>query len=261
MKQTAKNNLEENQVKVDELSSSEMGLFDHLTELRQRLIKSLLAVSVGFIVSFFFSEYLFSFLSRPLLEILPEADRKLVFTNLPELFFVYIKVSLFAGILTASPVVFYQIWKFVAPGLYRHERRLLFPFVLISSSFFIGGVLFSYYALFPLAFKFFIGLGNEQVQPMITVKDYLKFATTMMLVFGVVFEMPVIAAFMSRLGILNTQILKKHRKYAIIIIFVIAAILTPPDVVSQMMLAVPMLVLYEISIWFAAIFKKPAASD
>lgn len=236
---------------------TEMSLMTHLAELRSRLIKSLLAVGGGMAISLTFSEQIFTFLSAPLVQVLPETDRQLVFTSLPEVFFVYFKVAIFSGILIASPVIFYQIWRFIEPALYAHERRTAIPFVFTSTLFFFIGAGFCYYQVFPLGFRFFIGLSSEHIKPMLSMKEYLKFATTLLLVFGLIFEMPVLLSFLAGLGIVSASFLRKQRKYAIVIIFIIAAILTPPDVVTQVMMALPMIMLYEISILGAAFFGKP----
>ncbi len=226
----------------------EMSLLEHLTELRSRLLKSFIAILVGFLSTFYFAESIYRFLSRPLIEVLPEAEKKMIFTSLPEVFFVYIKVALFAGIIVASPVLFFQIWKFVAPGLYKDERKYVIPFVLFSTAFFLAGASFAYFQIFPWGFKFFVGFQNENIQPMITMKEYLKFSTRLLLAFGIIFEMPIVSFFLSKIGILTPGFLRKNRKYAILIMVILAAILTPPDVVTQLMMAGPMLILYEISI-------------
>ncbi|MBN1355641.1 twin-arginine translocase subunit TatC [bacterium] len=233
-----------------------MTILEHLTELRACLIKSLAAVGIGAVICFAFAEHIFDFLSEPLIRILPQANREMVFTSLPEVFFVYIKVALFAGILLASPVIFHQIWKFVAPALYSHEKRYVIPFVLISTVFFLLGAAFSYYQIFPYGFKFFIGFSDENIRPMITLKDYLKFSTRLLLAFGLVFEMPIVISFLAKLGLVTPAFLRKNRKYALLIIVIIAAILTPPDIVTQLMMAGPMYVLYELSILSAMIFGR-----
>jgi sec-independent protein translocase protein TatC len=252
-----KPDLKETQTKNEnEIPSGEMSILEHLTELRSCLIKSLIAVGIGTIASFVFAEYIFNFLAEPLLKVLPEDQQKLVFTSLPEVFFVYIKVAIFAGILLASPVVFYQIWRFVAPALYRSERRYVVPFVFISTVFFFMGAGFSYFQIFPYGFKFFIGFSDETIRPMITLKEYLKFSTRLLLAFGLVFEMPIIISFMAKIGIVTPAFLRKQRKYAILLMVLLAAILTPPDVVTQLMMAGPMYILYELSILSAMVFGR-----
>lgn len=227
----------------------------HLEELRKRLITCFAAVGVGFLVSYGFKEKLFAFLSRPLLSVMPPGD-KMVFTGLPEAFFTYLKISFLCGLILASPVILYHFWMFVAPGLYRNERRVLLPIVFLSSVFFIGGAMFGYFIVFPLGFKFFLGFATETIKPLPAMREYLSFATKLLLAFGLVFELPLVITFLARMGIVTVDFLKKNRKYAILLFFVAAAILTPPDVISQVMMAVPLMVLYEISIIGARIFAR-----
>ena len=185
----------------------------------------------------------------------------LIFTGLPEAFFTYLKVAFLAGLMVAAPVIIYQFWMFVAPGLYDREKRLMLPIVFLSSIFFIGGALFGYFIVFPWGFKFFLGFATETIRPMPSMKEYLGFSAKLLLAFGLVFELPLVITFLARLGIVSVDFLKKNRKYALLLFFVGAALLTPPDVVTQIMMALPLMVLYEISIIGARVFgkKKPAA--
>jgi sec-independent protein translocase protein TatC len=229
----------------------------HLEELRRRLIICFSAVGVGFVLSYGFKERLFQILVHPLTQVMREGDT-LIFTGLPEAFFTYLKVAFLAGLMLAAPVILYQFWMFVAPGLYEKEKRLLLPIVFLSSFFFIGGALFGYFVVFPYGFQFFLGFATEHIRPMPAMKEYLGFAAKMLLAFGVVFELPLVLTCMARLGLVSVDFLKRNRKYAILLIFTVAAILTPPDVVSQFMMAVPLMVLYEVSIVGARVFGKPA---
>ena len=245
----------------NEVPAGEMPILEHLTELRSRLIKSLIAVGAGFLASFYFAERIFDLLAAPLRKILPEANGDMIYTSLPEVFFVYIKVALFCGILFALPVIFYQVWKFVAPALYRNEKKFAFPFVIISTLFFLMGTSFSYFQIFPWGFKFFLGFSKENIQPMISLKEYLKFSTRLLLAFGLVFEMPVVISFLAKIGLVTPKFLRKQRKYALLIILVAAAILTPPDVVTQLMMAGPMYILYEISIIASTVFSRKSVKN
>jgi len=235
----------------------EMSIFKHLEEIRRRLIYSLIAVVSLSVVGFYFAEQIFRFLSAPLLEVLPEVQERMVFTSLPEVFFVYIKVGLFTGIIASIPFLFYHIWKFVALGMYKSEKSRIVPFVIISTLFFLTGATFCYYQVFHWGFRFFIGFTSDSIVPMITLQEYLKFVTRLILVFGLIFEMPVASAFLASIGVITPGFLRKNRKYAVVVIFILAALLTPPDVVTQLFLAGPMLLLYECSILAAAIFGKP----
>ena len=231
----------------------------HLEELRKRLITCLAAVGIGFLISYGFKEKLFYILTRPLISVMEPGD-KIIFTGLPEAFFTYLKVSFLFGLILAAPVILYQFWMFVAPGLYKNERHLLFPIVFLSSFFFIGGALFGYFIVFPFGFKFFLGFATETIKPLPAMREYLSFSSKLLLAFGLVFELPLVITFLSRMGLVTVDFLKKNRKYAILLFFVAAAILTPPDVVTQVMMALPLMLLYEISILGARIFarRKPA---
>jgi len=227
----------------------------HLEELRRRLITSLIAVGIGFLLSYGFKERIFSILTRPLMAVMKSGDQ-LIFTGLPEAFFSYLKVSLLSGIVLATPVILYQFWLFVAPGLYTKERRLLFPIIFISSFFFIGGALFGYFIVFPLGFDFFLAFATETIRPLPSMREYLSFSSKLLLAFGLAFELPIVLTFLAKLGIVSVPFLKKNRKYALLLFFVGAALLTPPDVVTQIMMAIPLMGLYELSIVGARVFGK-----
>jgi sec-independent protein translocase protein TatC len=227
----------------------------HLEELRNRLIVVFAAVGIGFLISYAFKEKIFEILSWPLISVMGKGD-KLIFTGLPEAFFTYLKVALLSGIVIAAPVILYEFWMFVAPGLYKKERRLLLPAVILSSIFFVGGALFGYFVVFPFGFKFFLGFTSETVRPLPSMREYLGFSSKLLIAFGLAFELPLVVTLMARLGLVTVDFLKKNRKYAVLIFFIVAAILTPPDVVSQILMAVPLMFLYEISIIGAKIFSK-----
>ena len=176
--------------------------------------------------------------------------------------FFYLKLALVCGVLIASPVLFHQIWRFIAPGLYHHEKKVLLPFTVISSLCFLGGGAFGYFVVFPPAFKFLIGYSSDFLEPMPAVSEYFSLAIRLLLAFGVVFELPVLMVFLAKVGIVNKAFLQKHRKYALLIAFIIAAILTPtPDVVNQLLMAGPLIVLYEISIIAVSLFAKSTFID
>ncbi len=238
-----------------------MPFMAHLEELRDRLIKCFVAVAIGFCIAYGFKEKIFAVLMKPLVEAMGKGET-LIFTGLPEAFFTYLKVAFLAGIMLMSPVILYQFWMFVAPGLYEKEKKVLLPIIALSTFFFVGGALFGYFIVFPYGFKFFLGFANENLQALPSMKEYLAFSSKLLLAFGIVFELPLIITGMARLGIVSVDSLKKNRKYAILIFFIGAAILTPPDVVTQVMMALPLMLLYEISIIGAMIFqKKPLDED
>lgn len=227
----------------------------HLEELRRRLVICAISVGVGFVIAYFFAEELFQVLIFPLKQNMEEG-KQLIFTNLPEMFFAYLKTALVAGILASAPLLFYQLYMFVAPGLYRHERKLVIPFVIISTILFVGGSLFGYFIVFPFGFRFFLGFASDSIQALPSVKEYFSFAIKLLFAFGLVFELPVVAFFLGRMGILTPEFMRKKRKYAILSIFAMGAILTPPDVVTQCMMAGPLIILYEISILVVKTARK-----
>jgi len=233
----------------------------HLEELRKRLIRCFIAIGIGFLISYGFKEKLFQILTEPLISVM-QKDSKLIFTGLPEAFFTYLKAAFISGIILASPVLVYQFWIFVAPGLYKKERRVLTPIIILSSIFFISGALFGYFIVFPIGFKFFLSFSTENIQALPSMREYLSFASKLLLAFGLAFELPIVITFLAKLGIVTIDFLKKNRKYAILLIFVASAILTPPDVVSQVLMAIPLMALYEISIIGAKLFgKKPQKEE
>ena len=219
----------------------------HLEELRKRLVICAISVGIGFVIAYFFAEELFQILILPLKQNMKEGQQ-LIFTNLPEMFFAYLKTALVTGILASAPIIFYQLYKFVAPGLYKHERSLVVPFVVCSTLLFVGGSLFGYFIVFPFGFRFFLGFANESIQALPSVKEYFSFAVKLLFAFGLVFELPVVAFFLGRMGVLTPELMRKKQKYAILLTFALGAILTPPDIVTQCMMAGPLIILYEISI-------------
>ena len=204
-------------------------------------------MGIGFALCYGFKEWLFQILTQPLISVMQDGET-LIYTGLPEAFFTFLKVSFLGGLMIASPVIIYQFWMFVAPGLYDREKRLLLPIVFLSTLFFVGGALFGYFIVFPYGFQFFLGFATETIRPMPSMKEYLSFSAKLLLAFGLVFELPLVITFLARLGIVTVPFLKKNRKYALLLFFVGAAILTPPDVVTQIMMALPLMLLYEISI-------------
>jgi sec-independent protein translocase protein TatC len=236
-------------------SAEKQPFLSHLEELRKRLVICAIGVGACFVIAYIFAERLFQLLVAPLKAVMPEGDQ-LIFTNLPEMFFAYIKVAFIAGIMAASPLIFYQLWMFIAPGLYRKEKKMAIPFVISSTILFVGGALFGYFVVFPFGFKFFIGFSNEYVKALPSVKQYFSFSMKLLFAFGAVFELPVIIFFLSKMGIVTPQFLRQKRKYAILLTFALAAILTPPDVITQCMMAGPLIVLYEIGILVSRIAQK-----
>lgn len=242
------------------MDEQKLPLTSHLQELRKRLVLSFIAVGAGFIICYVFSQQLFDILSQPLLDMMPSGG-SIIFTSVAEAFFTYMKVAFIAGLILASPFVLYQVWAFVAPGLYRHERSYVIPFVAAGSFFFALGILFAYFVAIPVGFRFLLSYATDFIRPMPSMKEYLSFSIKFLLAFGLVFEFPVILVLLARVGIIDAKTLARHRKYAILLIFVFAAVITPPDVVSQVLLALPLMGLYELSILLAKIFGKKKKTD
>jgi sec-independent protein translocase protein TatC len=215
-------------------------------------------VAVGFVISYSFKERIFGWLLQPMIAALPaDHSHKLIYTAPVEAFMTYLKVSLIGGVALATPVILFQFWRFVAPGLYVHERRYLYPVVILSTAFFVGGALFGYYVVFPYGFKFFASFANEFITPMISTREFLSFATKMLLAFGVIFELPLVTFVLAKIGVVSSSFLRRQRKYAVVLIFVLAALLTPtPDAFNQFLMAGPLLILYEASVWIAYCFGR-----
>lgn len=233
---------------------AEMPFYAHFVELRSRLIKCLIAVFVGSMVCFAFATKLYGFLAAPVYEALPEASRELVFLNPVEPFFVYLKISLLAGFILTLPFVFFQIWRFIAPGLYANERRAIIPLVVVSTVIFLAGVAFCYGFILPLGLKALIAAGMTEefaATAQISMASYYDLVIKLILAFGIVFEMPVFSYFLTKLGVITHRTLLHYWRIAIVCIFIVAAILTPPDVISQLALATPMCLLYGVSVGVA----------
>lgn len=221
---------------------SGMPFLKHLEELRVRLIKSILTIAVFSAVAFYFADQLLTLIQRPL-DGIPLHNMQVTGA-----FYAYLKVSLFAGILAALPVIFYQLWMFISPGLYKHEKRLVLPLVATSTFLFLLGAGFCFLVVLPLSLKFLIGFAGEVIINYITIDSYISFAGLLLLAFGFGFQMPIVAFFLGKAGIISSSFLAKGRRYAVIIILIGAAVITPPDVFTQVLLAGPLYLLYEISI-------------
>ncbi|HEX7415572.1 MAG TPA: twin-arginine translocase subunit TatC [Smithellaceae bacterium] len=233
-----------------------MSLTEHLIELRKRLIRSVIILGIGFGVCYYYKDWVFDIITKPLTRVLPK-NGYLIYTGLTEAFFVYMKLAFFASLIITSPFILYQIWKFISPGLLLKEKKYVVPFVLSSSLLFISGVLFGYFIALPPAFEFFVSFNNKYLQAMISFKDYLSLFVTFLLGFGLSFELPIFIFFLTKLGIVNAKMLSKQRRYAILVIFIVAAILTPsPDALSQILMAIPLMFLYEVSIFVARFAEK-----
>ncbi len=253
----------------DTADGHKMPLLDHLVELRSRLLKSVIALLLAFLVCFFFAEPIYAFLTEPLAAILRERreDPRMIFTALTEVFFTYVKVAFFAGAFISCPISLTQLWLFVAPGLYKKEQKALAPFLIATPVlFFVGGALV-YYVIFPLAARFLVGfevLGGEGDLDIVLeakVSEYLSLIMKLIFAFGLCFQLPVIMTLLARVGLATSAGMAAKRKYAVVAVFVVAAVLTPPDPVSQISLARPIILLYEISIYMAKLVERKRARD
>src|SRR5271155_5625494 len=249
-----------------ELEAGRMPLLDHLIELRNRLMWAAAAILVAFLVCYQFKETIYRFLSHPLAQVFDgEAGRKMIATGLTEIFFTYIKVSFWGAICLAFPVVAIQIWKFVAPGLYKNEKRAFMPYLCATPILFLMGASLAYFVVIPYAFKFFVSFetpgtaGSLPIEIEAKVNEYLSLVMTLLLAFGVAFQLPVLLTLMARAGLIPSQGLISKWRYAVVGMFGVAAVLTPPDVVSQTSLAIPLILLYILSIFSCRLVEKQRA--
>ena len=224
----------------------------HIAELRTRLIKIVISFFIAFIVAFVYWKEIFLWIAKPAFEALNYSNNsEMIFTNLVEPFVTAIKISLYAAFFITLPITLYQIWKFIAPGLYENEKKLVIPFVLFGTIMFIIGASFAYFIVFPIGFKVLIEFGGSDFVAMLKISEYISVALKIMIGFGLAFELPVFTYFFAKLGLVTDKTLKEFSRYAIVVIFIIAAILTPPDLFSQMAMAIPLLFLYGVSILIA----------
>ena len=242
----------------------ETGFISHLVELRKRLIHSLIFLSVLFVICYFFSEYIYGFLVNPYAEAVRDdgIERRLIFTALQETFLTYLKVSFFAAFFITSPFILIQIWKFIAPGLYDHEKSAILPYLIVTPILFLLGGMLVYYLIMPLAIKFFLSFEsvgvstNLPIQLEAKVNEYLSLVMKLIFAFGLSFQLPVVLSLLARIGFIDAKFLKERRKYVVVIIFAAAALLTPPDPITQIGLAIPLLILYELSIFSVNLIEK-----
>ncbi|PLX82493.1 MAG: twin-arginine translocase subunit TatC [Desulfuromonas sp.] len=243
------------------MAEQDLPFTSHLEELRKRLMIAAGAWFVAFLGCYAVAEKIFAYIAEPVKKALPEGNT-LVFINATEPFFTFMKLGALAGFLIAMPVIFWQAWSFVAPGLYSNEKRFVFPFVFVSTLCFASGTFFGFFLVFPQIFTFLISFGGSEFAPMLSMAGYLSFATKLLLAFGMVFELPIVIFFLARMGVVDHKWLAAKRKYALVAGFIIGAMLTPPDVFSQTALALPFVILYEVGIIVARFFgKKPVSEE
>jgi sec-independent protein translocase protein TatC len=227
----------------------------HLKELRQRLVICLLSVCVAFALTYFFRERVNVFLLQPFKKVMPPGS-SFIFTGVTEAFLTYFKIWILTAVTVASPVIIHQVWMFVSPGLYEKERRYVYPLIFWGSLLFAGGVIFCYFIVMPNLYRFFVSYASDFVIPMPDLKGYVSLTLKLLVIFGFLFELPLVAYFLARVGILNHRFLAKKRRYAILGAFILSAIITPPDPISQILVAMPLWGLYELSVVIARFFGK-----
>ncbi len=232
----------------------EMPFLEHLEEFRMRIIRALLALIVGAILCFIFSKQLLAFLMWPTTRVNLPMDIQVL--KVQGMFIVTLEIAFFGGLVVGLPYILYQVWMFVAPGLYPHERSYVPRIIFSATVLFLAGVAFAYFLMMPFALNFFLGLAPPEIKTNIAIDYYIAFIIRLLFIFGVVFELPVLSYFLSRMGILSAQMMRKYRRHAIVVIFVIAAVFTPPDPFTQVMLAIPLILLYEFSIFIAKWVQK-----
>tara|TARA_B100000700_G_scaffold61462_1_gene67358 strand:- start:1148 stop:1912 length:765 start_codon:yes stop_codon:yes gene_type:complete len=245
-------------------NAKETSFVDHLTELRSRLLKSLIYIFIFFIISYIFAENIYAFLVDPYAKAVENdnVDRRLIYTALHETFITYLKVAFFTSIFVGSPFIITQIWKFVAPGLYKNEKKALLPYLIATPTLFLLGAMLVYYLVMPLAIKFFLSfettsqIGNLPIQLEAKVNEYLSLIMRLIFAFGISFQLPVLLSLLAKVGLIDSIYLKKRRRYVVVIIFAVAALLTPPDPITQIGLGIPLLILYELSILSVKIIEK-----
>lgn len=242
------------------MMESQETLLSHLFELRDRLLRIVIGVVVTFLCLFPFAKEIYALLAHPMLERLPQGGQ-MIATAVTTPFFVPLKVAMLAAVVLSLPFTLYQVWAFVAPGLYRHEKKLAIPLVVVSTLLFLAGMMFAYFLVFPVVFGFIVGTAPEGVAVMTDIDNYLDFVITLFLAFGIAFEVPIAVVLLSRMGVVSIAALREARGYVIVGAFVVGAIFTPPDVVSQIMLAVPLWILYELGILVSVWLNRPSAVE
>ena len=253
----------------NEIQDKEMSLLEHLAELRRRLLWSAVAFLIAFVISYHFAARIYDFLAAPLAHALEMRGQKpeMIYTALYEAFFTYIKVSVFAAAFLSFPVVATQLWLFIAPGLYKREKRAMLPFLVVTPILFFAGGALAYYVIFPTAWKFFLSFQNSapgadvQIDLMARVSDYLNLVMKLIFAFGLAFELPVLLTLLGKVGIISSAGLRKYRRYAYVGCFILAAVLTPPDILTQCGLALPLIFLYEVSVFSVKMVEPKVELD
>lgn len=242
------------------MTEEKQPFFSHLKELRDRLLVCIIAVGIAFVFTYYFKERLFSLLMGPFIKVMP-TNSSFIFVGITEAFITYFKISMVAALFLAAPVLLFEFWMFVSPGLYEKEKKYVYPFIFSGSLCFLCGALFCYFVVMPNTYRFFVSYAAEFIIPMPDIKSYMSLTLRLLVIFGIIFELPLLTYYLSKAGIINVRMLASKRRYAILIIFIVSAIITPPDVVSQILTAIPLWGLYELGILIAKIFGKKEIRD
>lgn len=239
---------------ADNDNDKEMPFLDHLEEMRWRIIKSLIGIFVGMVICLIFSQRILDYLIWPTTRL--DLPLELQVLKIQTMFVVKLEVGFFGGLILSLPFLLYQLWGFISPGLMKTERRYFVPLITFSTLLFLIGVSFAYFVILPFAINFFIGLVSEDIQANIALDFYIGFVLRILILFGIIFELPILSYFLSKIGLLTPGFMRRYRRHAVIFVFIIAAVLTPPDVITQVLLGVPLIILYEFSIFISAVVER-----
>jgi len=232
----------------------------HLKELRDRLLVCIIGLAVAFIFTYYFKEKIFHILMQPFIKVMP-AKSSFIFTGVTEAFVTYFKISIVMSVFVAAPVILYEFWMFVAPGLYEKEKKYVYPFILFGSICFLSGAVFCYFLVMPITYKFFVSYAADFIIPMPDLKSYMNLTLKLLIVFGLIFELPLVAFYLTKARIINAKMLASKRRYAILGVFIVSAFVTPPDITSQLLMVIPLWGLYEVSILIARIFGRKETTN
>jgi sec-independent protein translocase protein TatC len=235
------------------MTEDKLPFTSHLKELRDRLLVCIIALAIAFIFTYYFKEKIFLILMQPFVKVMP-AKSSFIFTGITEAFITYFKISLVMALFVGAPVILYEFWMFVAPGLYEKEKKLVYPFIIFGSFCFLLGAVFCYFVVMPVSYRFFVSYAAEFIIPMPDLKNYMNLTLKLLIIFGLVFELPLVAFFLTKARIINAKMLSSKRRYAILCIFILSAIITPPDLASQLLMVIPLWGLYEVSILISRVF-------
>jgi sec-independent protein translocase protein TatC len=237
------------------MTEEKLPFTSHLKELRDRLIVCIIALAIAFIFTYYFKEKVFAILMQPFIKVMP-AKSSFIFTGITEAFITYFKISFVMALFVGAPVILYEFWMFVAPGLYEKEKKFVYPFIFMGSVCFLLGAVFCYFIVMPVTYKFFVSYAADFIIPMPDLKSYMNLTLKLLVIFGLIFELPLVAFYLAKARIINAKMLSSKRRYAILGIFILSAIITPPDLSSQLLMVIPLWGLYEISILITRLFGK-----